>query len=266
MPVWAVPSPAQDRRPRSTSTGPKPTPEAEPEPAPTSEPRRSRAGRWAMPVIGLVLGLVAGGGLVLLLDPGTDPPQPKPTAGQSALPAPAPASAPLSPGLEPPAQGEWPAQWVRFAATDRILTLNGLDGLAFPVKVPPTWQCRSVERAAGLSRHQCGAPAGSEAELGGELVVRDCPAPCDGPRQTAMRTGEEAWGLQWVRSGPTSAYAETSSLTVDGAQRYGLVVVAYWRSGSGDIDRQLVLRMTAPVGGANQLRRVANYLRDVLIF
>ncbi|MGC4810177.1 hypothetical protein ACLQ29_06560 [Micromonospora sp. DT228] len=271
MPVWAVPSPARDTRPRSTSTDSKPEPKAEPEAEPESartlEPKQSRASRWAMPVIGLVLGLVAGGGLVLLLDPGTDPPQPTPTASQSAaLPAPAPASAPLSPGLEPPAPGEWPALWVRFAATDRILTLHGLDGLPFPVKVPPSWQCTSVERAAGLSRHQCGAPAGSEAALGGELVVRDCPAPCDGPRQTAMRIAEEAWGLQWVRSGPSSAYAETSSLTVDGTQRYGLVVVAYWRSDSGDIDKQVVLRMTAPVGGANQLRRVANYLRDVLIF
>ncbi|MFG1920156.1 hypothetical protein [Micromonospora sp. NPDC048898] len=266
MPVWAVPSRPQDARPRPTPTAPEPEPEPEPKPATTSAPKQSRAGRWALPVIGLVLGLVAGGGLVLLLDPGTDPPKPQPTASPSGLPAPAPASAPLSPGLEPPAQGEWPALWVRFAATDRILTLNELDGLPFPIKVPPSWQCTSVERAEGLSKYQCGAPAGNEAELGGELVVRDCPAPCDGPRQTAMRTGEEAWGLQWVRSGPSSAYAETSSLTVDGEQRYGLVVVAYWRSDSGDIDKQLVLRMTAPVGGANQLRRVANYLRDVLIF
>ncbi|MFG2047873.1 hypothetical protein ACGFIW_10655 [Micromonospora sp. NPDC048935] len=266
MPVWAVPSRPQDTRPRPAPATPEPEPEPEPEPAATSAPKQSRAGRWALPVIGLVLGLVAGGGLVLLLDPGTDPPKPQPTAGPSGLPAPAPASAPLSPGLEPPAQGEWPALWVRFAATDRILTLNELDGLPFPIKVPPSWQCTSVERAEGLSKYQCGAPAGSEAELGGELVVRDCPAPCDGPRQTAMRTAEEAWGLQWVRSGPSSAYAETSSLTVDGEQRYGLVVVAYWRSDSGDIDKQLVLRMTAPVGGANQLRRVANYLRDVLIF
>ncbi|MEU7590919.1 hypothetical protein AB0A95_32070 [Micromonospora sp. NPDC049230] len=266
MPVWAVPSRPQDTRPRPTPTTPQPEPEPEPKPAATPAPKQSRAGRWALPVIGLVLGLVAGGGLVLLLDPGTDPPKPQPTAGPSGLPAPAPASAPLSPGLEPPAQGEWPALWVRFAATDRILTLNELDGLPFPVKVPPNWQCTSVERAEGLSKYQCGAPAGSEAALGGELVVRDCPAPCDGPRQTAMRTGEEAWGLQWVRSGPSSAYAETSRLTVDGEQRYGLVVVAYWRSDSGDIDKQLVLRMTAPVGGANQLRRVANYLRDVLIF
>lgn len=79
-----------------------------------------------------------------------------------------------------------------------------------------------------------------------------------------MRTAEEAWGLRWVRSGPSSTYAETSSLTVDGERRYGLVVVAYWRSGDGDVDRQSVLRMTAPVTGANQLRRVADYLRDVL--
>jgi hypothetical protein len=155
---------------------------------------------------------------------------------------------------------------MRFTATDRVRTLSGLDGLTFPVKVPLNWQCSSVERAEGLSRHQCGAPAGSGPELGGELIVRECPAPCDGPRQTAMRTAEEAWGLRWVRCGPSSTYAETSSLDADGERRYGLVVVAYWRGGDGDIDQQLVLRMTAPVTGANQLRRVANYLRDGLIF
>lgn len=227
---------------------------------------RPGAGRWALPAAGLVLGLLAGGGLVTLVDPGTDPPRPQPSVSSASLPEPASAAPPLNPGLEPPAEGTWPAQWVRFSPTDRVLTLTGLDGLTFPVKVPLTWRCTAVERARGLSRHQCGGPADNGAQLGGELIVRDCPAPCDGPRQTAMRTAEEAWGLRWVRSGPSSTYAETSSLTVDGERRYGLVVVAYWRSGDGDVDRQLVLRMTAPVTGANQLRRVANYLRDVLLF
>ncbi|MGC4807009.1 hypothetical protein [Micromonospora sp. DT233] len=259
---WA-PLPVQTPTPSPAGTPPhpaRPTPSTS-APAPTGP----GAGRWALLAVGLVLGLVAGGGLVTLLDPGAGPSGPPPTAGPSSLPAPASAAAPLSPGLEPPAKGEWP-QWVRFTATDRILTLTELDGVSFPVKVPPTWRCTSVERAAGLSRHQCGVPAGGGTALGGELVVRQCPAPCDGPRQTAMRLGEEAWGLQWVRSGPSSAYAESSSLSIDGERRYGLVVVAYWRSGDGDVDQQLVLRMTAPLAGANQLRRVANYLRDVLVF
>ncbi|WP_431913221.1 hypothetical protein [Micromonospora carbonacea] len=251
--------------PPSIPAPPPPGPPKHPDP-PASVPSRPGAGRWALPATGLVLGLVAGGGLVALLGPDPAAPEPAGTAGPPSLPAPAPTATPLSPGLEPPKEDGWPAQWPRFAATDRIRTVTDLDGLAFPVKVPVAWQCAPVERAEGLSRHRCGTPVGSGAEIGGELVVRECAAPCDGPRQTAMRAGEEAWGLQWIRSGPASTYAETSSLTGDGERRYGLVVVAYWRGGDGDIDRQLVLRMTAPVAGANQLRRVANYLRDVLVF
>ncbi|MFI9644080.1 hypothetical protein ACIG87_29190 [Micromonospora sp. NPDC051925] len=279
----AGPTPAPTNRPVTAVEQPPPTgqtgqpPQTVASPPPGSPPRspaaelppslpRPRVGRWPSLAIGLVLGLLAGGGLVTLVDPGTDPPRPPSTASGSPLPAPAPAAAPLSPGLEPPADGRWPAGWVRFTPADRIRTVTGLDGLSFPVRLPPQWQCTPVERAEGLSRHRCGGPAGGGGELGGELVVRECPTPCDGPRQTALRTAEEAWGLQWIRCGLSCAYAETSSLTVDGARRYGLVVVAYWRSGEGDIDQQLVLRMTAPVTNANLLRRVANYLRDVLVF
>ncbi|MGX4653455.1 hypothetical protein ACWCHM_07185 [Micromonospora sp. SCSIO 07396] len=278
----AAPTPRPTDRPLTTAeqtsparlgrtlppTDPSPPSDSPPHPPAEPPPLRPppRAGRWALPAIGLIVGLLAGGGLVLLVDPGTDPPRPPAAASASPLPSPAPTPAPLSPGLEPPVAGRWPAGWVRFTPADRIHTVTGLDGVSFPVRLPPRWRCTLVERADGLSRHRCGGPSDSGEDLGGELVVRECPAPCDGPRQTAMRTAEEAWGLQWVHCGPTCAYAETSSLTVDGARRYGLVVVAYWRSGDGDIDQQVVLRMTAPVTNANLLRRVANYLRDVLLF
>ncbi|WP_416904796.1 hypothetical protein [Micromonospora echinospora] len=132
--------------------------------------------------------------------------------------------------------------------------------------MPLGWQCTPAGRAEGYTRHQCGAPSDDGPPIGGELVVRDCPVPCTGSRQVAMRTAEEAWGLRWTRGGQSAVYAERSGLLIDGTPRYVLVVVAYWRGGEGDVDRQLVLRMTAPLDGANQLRRVVNYLRDTLVF
>ena len=61
----------------------------------------------------------------------------------------------------------------------------------------------------------------------------------------ALRKAEEAWGLQWRAAGQYVVLVETVKL--NGAKRYGVVVVAFWRSEpDGAVDRQLVLRMTAP--------------------
>ncbi|MFI6820438.1 hypothetical protein ACIBJE_05715 [Micromonospora sp. NPDC050187] len=236
-----------------------------PAPGPGDTPPTTRPTLVIAAVVLLVL--VGGGILFAVTRSGGDASGPAPRAGAGPSSAAAmPTSAPLNPGLEPPAPGSWPAQWPSFAAVDRIRTLTGLDGLPFPVKVPLDWQCTPAGRAEGYARHLCGAPADAGPPIGGELIVRDCPVPCTGSRQVAMRTAEEAWGLRWTRGGPTAVYAERSGLLIDGTPRYVLVVVAYWRGGEGDVDRQLVLRMTAPLDGANQLRRVANYLRDTLIF
>ncbi len=139
--------------------------------------------------------------------------------------------------------------------------MRGLDGLGFSFKAPEGWGCDLVGRAAGHSRFNCGPTVGGSNMPGGELVVRDCPQPCDGQRRVQMRRAEEAWGLQWVRAGGFGAYAETS--TLDGAPRYGLVFVQYWDVRSGDLPtRQLVFRMTSPVEQAAELRKVANDIRD----
>jgi hypothetical protein len=192
----------------------------------------------------------------------------KPTSAPSSSPEPVamPTASPLNPGIEPPKDGTWPAKWPKFSATDAVRTFPDLDGLGFTLKVPPQWECKLGGRAAGYVKYNCGQSAGSDLEIGGELVVRECPQPCNADRQTTMRSAEEAWGVQWARGGQFATWGESSTLQIDGQRRHGLVVVAFFRGGGEQIDRELVLRMTAPVDQSQPLRRVANYLHDTLIF
>ncbi|WP_213450963.1 hypothetical protein [Rhizomonospora bruguierae] len=232
-----------------------------------SEPPKRRTGLWVGIAVVLVV-LLAGAGTLFALTGGFgggDRPEPRPSATTAAPPVALPPTPPVSPGVEPPTQGSWPTKWPRYSATDQVKTLT-LEGLGFPVKVPPTWQCTLAGQAEGLIRYTCGTPPGQKPEFGGDLIVRACAQPCDEQRQTEMRQAEEAWGAQWIRSGQFSTYAE-QILQVDGEPRHGLVVVGYFRGGdSGEIDRQLVFRMTAPQREAQTLRRVATYLRDTLVF
>ncbi|GAA4565344.1 hypothetical protein GCM10023176_13240 [Micromonospora coerulea] len=232
-----------------------------------SEPRRRRTGRW-VGIVALVLLVIgsAGGAFVWAGSGGTGTEQAQGAPGTSAPPPAVPTTPPQSPGIEPPRAGAWPKDWPKFTPGDSVRTFAELDGLGFTVKAPAEWQCTPAGRAEGFVKYNCGVPGGQPA-IGGELIVRDCPLPCDEQQQTAMRQAEDAWGLQWVRGGQFVSYADSSRLQIDGERRYGLVVVAYWRGGStGRVDRQLVFRMTSPIDGAGRLRRVANHLRDTLIF
>jgi hypothetical protein len=261
-PAYGQPAPAYGPRPPQ---GPAPYDPYAPVSPP---PRRSRTSLWIGIAVAVLVLIAGGGGVYAWTASGGDPKPPVASASASTLPpAPLPTASPLFPGLEPPRKGSWPVQWPKFAATDTLRTLSDLDGLDFTLKVPRTWDCTAAGRAEGFAKYNCGISPGTNPELGGELIVRTCPDGCSEERRDAMRQAEEAWGLQWVQSGEFSAYAESSSLQIEGEKRYGLVIVAYWRSGSdGSIDRQIVFRMTAPVDGAGQLRRVANYIRDTVIF
>lgn len=229
-----------------------------------SEPPKRRRGLLIGVAAAVVVFLAAGGVVFWLLGPGGGKPGPAPTSAAAPLPGALPTSAPQSPGLEPPKAGTWPVNWPRFKPTEAAHTL-ALDGLGFPVKVPPTWQCALAGRAQGFVKYTCGTPPGDAEQFGGEIVVRDCAAPCTEKQQDELRAGEEAWGAQWVRSGQYATYAE-QIVQADGEQRHGLVVVAFWRGAKGEVDHQLVFRMTCPVHDAQQLRKVATYLRDVLVF
>ncbi|MEV4478975.1 hypothetical protein AB0K04_00415 [Micromonospora coxensis] len=230
-----------------------------------SEPRRRRTGLWlAIGALVLVVIASAGGAFVWTNSNGKD--EPKTATSTSPALQPEQKSPPQSPGIEPPSAGEWPKDWPKFNPGDSVRTFSDLEGLGFALKVPAEWNCTPAGRAQGFVKYNCGASNGNQ-QIGGELIVRDCPVPCDTQRQTAMRQEEDAWGLQWMRGGQFVSYADSSKLQLDGERRYGLVLVAYWRGGdTGQIDRQLVFRMTAPIDGAGRLRRVTNHLRDTLIF
>ncbi|MEO3770031.1 hypothetical protein [Micromonospora sp. B9E7] len=231
-----------------------------------SAPKPQRTGLW-IGIAALVLVVLAGAGGVALWKGSGGEDTPTVTASGSTLgPPPLPTAPPQAPGIEPPKPGAWPTQWPKYNERDEVQTLTDLDGVGFPVKLPMDWKCALAARADGFIKYNCGNNAPGEQMIGGELIVRSCPAPCNEQWQNAMRAVEEAWGAQWVRSGQHASYAE-QIIEANGTKRHGLVVVAYVRSGeAGMIDRQVVVRMTSPVEGAYQLRRFASYIRDVTVF
>lgn len=230
--------------------------------APVSPPRRSRTGLW-IGIAVAVLVLIAGGGGVYAWSASGDNPNP-PEQTNTASGAPLPTATPLSPGVEPPEDGNWNLKWPKFAGGDKVRRLS-LEGVGFDFTVPQDWDCQQAGSGEGFVEYNCGAAPGSGPEIGGELVVRECAQPCTEERRIAMRKAEEAWGLQWKRGSRTSAYAEANQ--INGQPRYGLIVIAYWRSEPDQaIDRQLVLRMTAPVDQADVLRKISNSVRVGALF
>ena len=228
----------------------------------TVEPESRRSSRWVW-IVGVLLVAVLAGATIFGWQQLIRNAAPGSTPTSSTAPAPVLSTTPLVPGLEPPRPGNWPSAWPKFTASNPVKTLK-LDGLGFPLTVPTTWNCLLADRAAGLVKYNCGGPALDD-DVGGELIVRDCPTPCDPERRIAMRRAEEAFGLQWRDAGENATIAET--LTLHGARRYGLVVVAYWRSdGGATVNRQVVLRMAAPEAWVDEVRRVANGIREAANF
>ncbi len=182
-------------------------------------------------------------------------------ATPSSVPTTAPPVAAVRPGVEPPKAGDWPAKWPRFGVNDRTKRWRDLEGLGFDPRLPESWECSKTTATADFVRYACGADS-PDGEIGGDLIVRTC-VPCGGDRRVALRQEVDAWGLQWVRAGGYLSWAETDRL--DGQDRYALVMVGYWRStAKGQIDRQVILHMTAPPQRADDLRKVANSLRSTL--
>ncbi|MDG4808161.1 hypothetical protein O7634_15500 [Micromonospora sp. WMMD1120] len=292
-----VDGPAQDHRPTSgagapglTQQRPVSVPPASPVSVPPAEPSSSpfggsystsypalrstvrkpprRTGLWVGIAVAVVvaLGVVVG---LFVWQPGDKPStptglSPSPSASVSSSPEPVafPTGAPRKPGVEPPKPGSWPTE-PQFADTDRTRA-ESPPGLGFTLKVPESWACDARQRGPGFARYLCGISRPGVPEVGGEIIVRNCPKPCGDEVQAAYRRAEEAWGLQWVQAG-NATFAEAPQ--AGGADRYGLVVVGWWRSTpDGVIDRQVVIRMTATGAQVSEVRKVANGIRATLSF
>jgi hypothetical protein len=228
---------------------------------PPAERRRPSRALVLVAVGALLLGLAGGAAGALLLRDGGGPTN----AGGGPTAAPVdpalPTSPPEQPGLEPPQGGGWPEEWPEFADADPVRPMTDLDGLGFSFEVPEGWDCTRTGRTSGFASYRCGVPQGDGVSIGGDLVVRVCARPCTEDRRRDMRELEEAWGLRWIRSGQFTTWAEAQNVENG---RYGLIYLSYWRSRPEDaIDRQLVLRMTAPPGQEDVLRKVANSVREV---
>ena len=167
---------------------------------------------------------------------------------------------PPQPGLEPPIEGNWPRLWAGFAPADKPRTFN-LQGLPFPLQVPAYWNCTPAATTPEAVRYNCSGPINDDQDIGGEVVVQECPVPCDAARRDAMRAVENAWGQQWRFAGPNATIAETLKLHGQD-QTYGLVILGYFRSrAGGPIDRQITLRMSSPESWLADLRKVAVSVR-----
>jgi len=212
-------------------------------------------------LVALLVG-VGGGIAVMTARDGGDDPQPGPTQAAPLTPDQLllPTAAPATPGVEPPQGGGWPSSWPVFTSSQSTKPITGLEGVGFDFRVPPGWSCTKEGQAVAAVRYRCGQGQGDSAS-GGELIVRNCEPPCGEARRTELRQREEAWGLRWTRSGPFTTWAETTE--INGKRLYGLVYVAFWRSTpEGQLDRQLVLRMTTPLATSDDLKKVANSIRD----
>ncbi|BCJ45204.1 hypothetical protein GCM10010168_70050 [Actinoplanes ianthinogenes] len=173
-----------------------------------------------------------------------------------------PATPPARPGLDPAPDGTWPDDWPKFPwGKPEVQDVTGLPGLGFDFRMPTGWTCELAEKAEAAVHYRCGLWEGTTLTAGGDLTVRTCVAVCDDTARTALRQREEAWGLRWTSGTSLRSWADTAEL--DGQAVYGLVYVGFWRTvPEGVLDREVVLRMTAPVAAADDVKKVADSIRD----
>jgi hypothetical protein len=183
----------------------------------------------------------------------------QPTATTTPYVSPRPAV--TGPGKEPPVAGEWPTGWATFSSTDPTRR-NGIGGFTF--NMPDTWDCARKPEPGAVSWEVCGAKQGERDAIGGDIVVRRCEGgECTLAIRDRMRLAEEAWGLQWTWAGSLLCWAESTDFI--GSPRYGLVMVGYGRSrAKGEVNKEIVVRMTSPPEQAAELQKVANSIREAV--
>ncbi|WP_436522262.1 hypothetical protein [Actinoplanes sp. HUAS TT8] len=229
--------------------------------------RPPQPGRLLVLIVGLVSLLVgvAGGATAVALAGGGDEPAPAVSAApvtytdaQLLLPS----TPPTAPGLAPETD-EWPDNtWPSFEGqTSGVTEITGLDGLGFGFLAPEGWTCTMAEKASDAVHYRCGVSSGGQLTVGGDLTVRACAAVCDDKARVGLRAREEAWGLRWT--GGTTLQSWVENPAVGGKQEFGLVYVGFWRTAAEEVlNREVVLRMTAPAASADDVKKVAYSVRD----
>jgi hypothetical protein len=260
IPIFVPPTPAPTPTPPAERSMPILMPAVAPaEPRVDESDQRTRLGRWfaILGVFALAVVVVVGAALIAV----RTLPLAGETASPSAPPTPVETTRPPQPGLEPPLPGNWPQVWAGFTPDDKPRTFN-LEGLPFPLHVPSYWNCALIDPGPESIRYNCSGPINDDQDIGGEIVVQECPVPCDAVRRDAMRAVEDAWGQQWRYAGPNATIAETLKLYGQD-QTYGLVILGYFPSRpNGPIDRQIALRMSSPESWLSDIRKVAVSLRN----
>jgi hypothetical protein len=218
--------------------------------------RRGNSKLWIALAAAVAVLLVGGAAVFAIIQLGDDDKSVAtgPTATTSASPS--PSATPIRPGLEPPRPGDWP-NWPKYGADDPVRPFK-LQGLSFDVTLPVNWECTSNPNAV---QYTCGYSNNGVRQAGGEILMRECDAPCDEARRTELRATEDAFGGQWRFAGENTTIAENPKL--DGATGYGLVTIAYFRSTDlGPVDRQVVLRLSGANSWADEFRKIANGVHD----
>jgi hypothetical protein len=233
----------------------RPASPAAPTRPPSAPPRRRRRGRGILVTLVILL-LLAGAGTAAVWRFGLPA---IPGLGAQSTPTvttAAPVVAPKGPGVEPPAAGDLlPVAWATFGDREQTQPMSP-GGVGFTFRAPQTWKCNQSQGGPTGVVFTCGSGTGASA-IGGDLAVHPCLEGCDTAVREKMRKSEDAWALQWTSAGPYVTWAQTSALPAPA--QYGLILIGYWRSDpNGPLNRQTVLRLTAPQANAAEIQKVAN--------
>ncbi|WIM98007.1 hypothetical protein ACTOB_001576 [Actinoplanes oblitus] len=227
------------------------------------KPRPDRLLLLIVALVSLLIGAAIGAAVVAGRGDGTPATSPSAapvtyTDAQLLLPA----TPPAKPGLDPAPDGVWPHDWPTFEGqTSGVQEVTGLVGVGFDFRLPTGWTCKLAEQADAAVHYRCGTWQGETLTAGGDLTVRACAPACDDNTRKALRQREEAWGLRWTSGTSLRSWAETSQL--DGKPVYGVVYVGFWRTAPEEVlNREVVLRMTAPVAATADVKKVADNIRD----
>ncbi|MFI1988178.1 hypothetical protein [Actinoplanes sp. NPDC020271] len=226
-----------------------------------------RPGRLLLLIVGLVsllVGAAGGAAIVAAASVGDDEPAPVASSGpvtftdaQLLLPS----TQPAAPG-QSPEPDEWPDNnWPTFGDQAGATEVSGLEGLGFSFQTPEGWKCVLAEKADAAVHYRCGAFDGDTITAGGDIFYRTCPAVCDNTTRVALRAREEAWGLRWTGGTTVQSWVENPS--VNGKPEFGLVYVGFTRTAVEQVlNREVVLRMTAPADRADDVKKVAASVLD----